>query len=48
MQTERLRAEDCRYQGFYCEENVWWLGQSPALATVPRFILFISNPRARP
>ncbi len=47
MQAELLLAEDCRYQAFYCEENVWWLCQAPALAALPRFVLFISNPQRR-
>lgn len=38
-----LRREDCRYQSYYCEENVWWLSQASALGTKPRWVVFITS-----
>lgn len=33
-----------RYQPYYCEENAWWLCQTPALGATHREVLFVSNP----
>lgn len=32
-----------RYHRYYCEENIWWLVQEPALSAVPRWVVFVSN-----
>lgn len=32
------------YQPCYCEENVWHLAGDPALAALPRRVVFLSNP----
>ena len=32
-----------RYHPYYCEENIWWLAQDPALAELPRWVVFVSN-----
>lgn len=36
--------QQVRYTPFYCEENIWWLAQAPALAGFARWVVFISNP----
>jgi hypothetical protein len=32
-----------RYQAYFCEENIWWLCQEPALGEGKRWVVFISN-----
>lgn len=34
-----------RYTAYYCEENVYWLAQEPALAAHRREVVFVSNER---
>jgi protein N-terminal glutamine amidohydrolase len=34
-----------RYQPYWCEENVWWLCQEPALQPHACWVLFVSNER---
>jgi len=36
-----------KYHPFYCEENVWWLCQEPALADRRVWAAFVSNERRR-
>lgn len=38
-----LERADCRYQPYYCEENVWHLSRHPALAALRRAALFVTN-----
>lgn len=33
-----------KYAPYYCEENVWWLCQLPALQALRRRVIFLSNP----
>ena len=35
--------EGFRYQPYYCEENAWWVLADPRLASVRRWLVFVTN-----
>lgn len=38
-----MKREDCRYQAFYCEENIWQLCQDPYFKGLELLVCLITN-----